>query len=543
MPCGISRAESQRDSDPKPRVASRELPWENRVVSANPNGVVARGRPGGATPLGLKTTPTLTQGSSCLATLGWRTQSLWDCGIGGSSISPHDSGLARNIRKALGLGGLPSIVCLLLSNGSRWSTSLPARAACAGVVMFLALFATGTSLSAAAPLTHEAYVWQRVWTEPVRDAIKQHAAQFSGLTVLSAEVSWKARQPQVIRVPLDYSILTNAPCPVGLALRIGPCPASVATNDATTVFLADVAASLLAEARSRRLAARELQIDFDCAASKLDGYRAWVEAFRRKAAPVPVSITALPSWLEQPGFKRLVAAADSYVLQVHSLQRPRASDAPFTLCDPVAARRAVERAAQIGIPFRVALPTYGYLTAFDAGGRFVGLSAEGPSKSWPAEVRLREVRANPLELAQLVRLWATNRPAGMRGVIWYRLPVADDTLNWRWPTLGAMVAERFPRESVRVETRRVEPGLVGISLVNDGELDISSRLSIRVRWQNARLVAGDGLRDFELVDGGPSAVKLQTRTELWRLPAGETRVIGWVRLSEDREVQIEMDRL
>lgn len=94
-----------------------------------------------------------------------------------------------------------------------------------------------------------------------------------------------------------------------------------------------------------------------------------------------------------------------------------------------------------------------------------------------------------------------------------------------------------------METRRVEPGLVGISLVNDGELDISSRLSIQVRWQNARLVAGDGLRDFELVDGGPSTVKLQTRTEPWRLPAGETRVIGWVRLSEDREVQIEMERL
>jgi hypothetical protein len=238
----------------------------------------------------------------------------------------------------------------------------------------------------------------------------------------------------------------------------------------------------------------------------------------------------------------LAAAADGYVLQVHSLQRPRALDAPFTLCDPAAARRAVERAAQIGIPFRVALPTYGYLTAFDAGSRFVGLSAEGPSKTWPTGVQLREVRANPLELAQLVQLWATNRPAAMRGVIWYRLPVLGDTLNWRWPTLSAIVAERFPRESVRVESRRVEPGLVQISLINDGELDISSRLTIRVRWPDARLVAGDGLRDFELVDGGPSAAKFQPRTQPCRLLAGETQGIGWLRLSEDREVQIELDR-
>jgi hypothetical protein len=420
-----------------------------------------------------------------------------------------------------------------------------------GGVALLGLFLAGTDLACAfeapspqatVPLTHEAYVWQRAWTEPVRDAITQHASTFSRLTVLSAEVSWKGRQPQVIRVPLDYSVLTNAACPVGVAFRIGPCPAPVATNDTTTAFLADVASSLLAEARSHCLAPRELQIDFDCAESKLDGYRRWVEAFRRKVAPMPVSITALPSWLDQPAFKRLAAAADGYVLQVHSLQRPRTLDASFTLCDPADARRAVEQAARVGIPFRVALPTYGYLTAFDAEGRFIGLSAEGPSKTWPAGVQLREVRANPVELAQLVQLWATNRPAAMRGVIWYRLPVSDDALNWRWPTLSAIVAERFPRESIRVETRRVEPGLVGISLINDGELDISSRLTIQVRWRNARLVAGDGLRDFELADGGPSAAKLQTRTQPCRLPAGVKLDIGWLRLSEDREVQIEMER-
>ena len=79
MPFGIIR-ESQRDSDPKPRVASRELPWEKRVVSANPNGVVARWRSGATTPLGLRIARTLTQGSLAdSATLGWRTQSLWDC--------------------------------------------------------------------------------------------------------------------------------------------------------------------------------------------------------------------------------------------------------------------------------------------------------------------------------------------------------------------------------------------------------------------------------------------------------------------------------
>ena len=103
MPFGNSRDESQRDSAPKPRVASRELPWEKRVVSANPNGVVARWRRWDTTPLGVKIARTLTQGSLAdSATLGWRTQSLWDCRTIGLSVVPYGTGLARNIRKALG---------------------------------------------------------------------------------------------------------------------------------------------------------------------------------------------------------------------------------------------------------------------------------------------------------------------------------------------------------------------------------------------------------------------------------------------------------
>ena len=99
-PGGIIRAESQRDSVPKPRVASRELPWEKRVVSAN--GVASWWRTGDTTPLGLKIARTLTQGSLAdSATLGWRTQSLWDYGTTGLSVVPYDNGRAGNIRKAL----------------------------------------------------------------------------------------------------------------------------------------------------------------------------------------------------------------------------------------------------------------------------------------------------------------------------------------------------------------------------------------------------------------------------------------------------------
>src|SRR2546427_7140852 len=73
--------ESQRDSGPKPKVARHELPWVNaRMNFLNPNGVAASARPRQAQPRwGWTDFSPRTQGSSCLATLGCRTQSLWDC--------------------------------------------------------------------------------------------------------------------------------------------------------------------------------------------------------------------------------------------------------------------------------------------------------------------------------------------------------------------------------------------------------------------------------------------------------------------------------
>src|SRR2546422_1012672 len=138
------------------------------------------------------------------------------------------------------------------------------------------------------------------------------------------------------------SALRAAKRPIGLALRIGAYPGPFDCNGEVTALLVEQASSLIAEGQANQLQAGELQIDFDCAESKLDGYRVWVEAIRRKIAPVPLTITVLSSWLNQASFKRLIAGTDGYVLQVHSFQRPMDADAPFTLCDPVAARRAVE---------------------------------------------------------------------------------------------------------------------------------------------------------------------------------------------------------
>ncbi len=457
------------------------------------------------------------------------------------------------------------------------------------------------------PLRHDVYVWQRAWAQPVRKAVTQHATNFAEIVPLKAEISWKDGKPQLTRVAVNYPTLAaitatgRADLPIGsdaqqrvptigMALRIGPyagpftvpsesppspthasaptpshppreeragerrpsstqpstplpSPLPAAQGEGITRYVCDVAASLVAEARSNHLTLTELQIDFDCAESKLDGYRIWLEAIQRRVAPLPVTITALPSWLDSAAFRRLAALATNYVLQVHSVERPRSFTAPFSLCDPHAAARAVERAGRIGVPFRVALPTYGYTFAFDQGGKFIGLSAEGPRPNWPTNAQLREVYSDPIELSTLVQNWTASRPAALRGVIWYRLPTIVDNFNWRWPTLGAIVASRSLQEKLRIEPRRVEAGLTEVILVNSGDLDISSRLAVEVRWTDARLIASDALRDFELADRRTSAARFQTRSQPVRLRAGDRLTLGWLRFDRDCEVRCELSKL
>jgi hypothetical protein len=310
------------------------------------------------------------------------------------------------------------------------------------LTVLLVAYFMNTSPRASGALRHDAYVWQRAWTQPVRDAISRHATNFSELVFLRGEITWHGSKPELVRVNMDKSLLADLKRPVGLALRVGTYPGPFTNNDAAIRFICDTVAGFVEDARTNGIAFTELQLDFDCASSKLDGYRVWVETVQRRVAPVPVTITALPSWLRKPAFAKLAALATNYVLQVHSAERPKSFEAEYSLCEPGAARRAVERAGKIGVPFRVALPTYGYEMAFDVKGDFISLAAEGPRPDWPTNAIIRKVESNAGEISGLIRDWTKNRPAVMRGVIWYRLPIATDKHNWDWRTLqGVMLGK------------------------------------------------------------------------------------------------------
>lgn len=386
-------------------------------------------------------------------------------------------------------------------------------------------------LAAASPLTQSAYVWQRAHTPAVTSALQAHAGAFDSLLVLAAEVTWKKTSGQpaahITRVAPDWTTLRAAPR-VGLVLRINAYPGVFARDDASIRALTDLAHELLATAAAQGVRVAEFQLDYDATTATLPGYRLWLDTLRAAVAPVPLTFTALPTWLTSPDFAALARAADSFVLQVHSLERPSSADAAFTLCDPAAASRAIARAARLGVPFRVALPTYGYTLAFDPAGKFAGLVAEGPTPAWPANFTRREVAADPTLLAGLVQTLSAAPPAALTGFLWYRLPVAGDQRNWSWPTLAAVMAGRAPIARLQLVPTHTA-GLHEWVLVNSGDGDFSGPVQLSVRWHDAQRLGADALGGFALTDEQASALQLTSLT--CRLPAGARRAVGWLRLT------------
>jgi hypothetical protein len=407
--------------------------------------------------------------------------------------------------------------------------------------LFLALCACSRG-RASGPLAQEAYVWQRAWTPAVRAAVGK-AGGFRSLVVLAAEVDLSSRPPRIARPAIAWDVLKGRP--VGLALRIGRFhgwsggTGRFADEPETVRQLAGLAGNLAREARSHGLDLWEIQLDYDCPESKLADYPVLVQAVDRAVDPTSVTLTALPSWLRhERAFRDVARSADGFVLQVHFLRTPTRPDEAVELVDPTEAVRAVEQAAKAGRPFRVALPTYAYGAVFDERGALLGLAAEGSRKSGRAEVS-----ADPKAIATLVRGWTANRPKEMQGLIWYRLPTADDARNWPWETLRAVMAGRVPRSGVRAEIREPKPLLHEIDVVNTGESEVPIPSPLHIRWDSDTLMAADAIAGTRLFRSGPREARLEAPATLRILRPGERRTVAWLRFTRAAEVHVEIPSL
>ena len=407
-------------------------------------------------------------------------------------------------------------------------------------------------------ISNEVYVWQRQWDSAVTESLSKTADQLAGFAVLAAEVSFKQEQIEdIVRIPINYEALKATQKPIILVLRIGSFSGNFSKNTEITKLLGQIACSIIEDARQNGIEPEELQIDFDCAEFKLNGYREMVKVLRKETErlqfevssdiqkAVPIVITALPCWLKHRTFKALAKETDGFVLQVHSLERPKHPDAPMELCKITSCKKWIEKAARIGVPFRVALPTYGYVVGFDNEGQFLGISAEGPSPTWPQGVLLRVVNSDAPAIAGLVRELQIDRPANMLSLIWYRLPIKTDRLNWNWDTLTIVMKGHTPQQEIKVEIDYPQAGLANLSLTNIGQLDSSLNIDIEIECEQSKIIAADGMNGFifEYDDKGNVSLKSETANNLSTIRPGQKMLIGWLRFNDKTGIQTYVSKI
>lgn len=349
--------------------------------------------------------------------------------------------------------------------------------------MFLARWwRQGFTAGASGPVPQGTYLWQRQWTEPVRDAVRgtvpaagESGETLSLLSVFCAEVG--PPPAGVFRVgDVDWPLLAGLGRPVGIVVRVRPFPGETIGADREPFpAVRRVLEDLLAKSAAAGLKPAEVQLDFDCPPGKLPEYANALTALRAVFPAQKLVPTALPAWLDANDFATFAKTSGGYVLSFAGLERLNTPDRkpPGVRCRPFEVADAVARAARLGVPFRVALPTDGYRLILDADGRLVATVGEGlllERRRPPAGGSERLWLSDAAEMARLVQEWTDRRPAMLQGILWHRLPVAGERLNWPTSTLRAVAAGRTPRPKINWQFSA--PGADGqreLTLRNVGE--------------------------------------------------------------------------
>lgn len=385
----------------------------------------------------------------------------------------------------------------------------------AGLIIAMAAIPWWKAAHPPAALTHEVYVWQRADSPALRTALTRSEDVASRRHFLAVEIGRHGADWRVNRTTLPDDLLAGQ----GLVMRIGASLAGESWRAGEALDRVLHEAGWMAAKP-----AAECQIDYDCPQRSLANYRMLLETLKKRFPQTRWTITALPSWLGEPAARDLFATADGVVLQVHSLTLPEQPQRPVILCDPAAARAAVRRMSQFDIPFHVALNTYACEVYFDENNRVVEVVSEDVAHGPPPHATRRTAGiSEAVELAGLVAGWMRDPPRGLRGIVWYRLPLETDRRNWQWVTWQRAAAGRIPTSDLRLEARETANGAWDLILENRGERD--ERLP---EW----IAPGCETLVLEGVNGYQSDAEERLHLEdvAWPwLPPGSTLTLGWLR--------------
>jgi Protein of unknown function (DUF3142) len=364
------------------------------------------------------------------------------------------------------------------------------------------------------PLANDAYIWQRKWTPAVSDAINQSSSFVDGWRVLGAETDEDGRVEA--RSP-DWTTLNQSGKPVILVIRID----GQMVHWDEEALLSDVT-TVLSQWQKRAKFLIGLEIDHDSATAHLFEYSHFLKRLRAQLdGGLRLSITTLPAWLDSPDLSAVLGPIDEAVLQVHAVQAPQAG-----LFDRRVAIQWIDRlSAHTSKSFRVALPAYGARVALRENGRVLAVESEVPLMVGGSH--FVELTVAPDEVRALLRALERHQPNHLAGVVWFRMPVSGDKRTWSLATLQAVIrgAPLKSRVDVLVEDGDT-PGLVTISLINDGDVD--APLPQHLSLPND-CVKADGINGFVLDRDGPHVALVEAQRTV--LHEHHRLTIGWARCS------------
>lgn len=358
-------------------------------------------------------------------------------------------------------------------------------------------------------LPQDVYIWQKKWISTLKPAIEQTTPYIAGWRFLAGEYE---PDGQIIYPSVQFELLKQTKLPLTAVYRfdrLRPLPS------------ADEILSLILQSPAYQTNhIHQIELDLDWPTSKLKLYIQLLKSLKIKLPQnIQLNITMIPDWMRSPAFSELTAQIPNPILQVHSIDNPKSG--LFTPQNALAYIEKMNRLTHHN--FYVALPTYGLKIQTTSTGNIYAIEGENGFKSGKFG---KELYSDPQQVRALIETLQENTPSHLKGIVWFRLPVANDKRNWSLDTWIAMIAQHpLKGQIITQETPDLNtPGAIKLVLINQGNITLPLPKTIPLRCS-----IGDGFFPYQLTSNAQGQYSLSLIQQSAPLNTHQQRIIGWMR--------------
>lgn len=358
-------------------------------------------------------------------------------------------------------------------------------------------------------LRQDVYIWQKKWVDALKPAIEQTMPYITGWRFLAGEYE---PDGQVIYPSVQFDLLQQTNLPLTAVYRfdrLRPLPSS------------DEILSLILQSPSyKRYHIHHIELDLDWPTSKLKLYIQLLQSLKTKLPEdIELNITMIPDWMRSPVFPQLTEQIPNPVLQIHSVDNPQVG--LFTTQNAFAYIQKMNRLTHHD--FYIALPTYGLKIQATPTGNIYAIEGENDFKSGNFG---KELYSDPQQVRSLINSLQENTPSHLKGIIWFRLPIANDKRNWSLDTWRAMISHTLLKGKI-ITQEIPDPnnlGAIKLTLVNQGNITLPLPKTVSLRCP-----MGDGFFPYQLTTTSKGQYSLSLIQQTAPLNTHQQRVIGWMR--------------